>query len=70
MAKKDVQVKYRFDKISALKIGKGLLIALAGAALTHLTEVVSASDLGQFAPVVVAGWSVVVNAVREFIKGK
>jgi len=49
------------------KIGKGLLIALAGAFLTYGTEVIPGIDLGWTTPLVVAGWSVIVNAVRKWI---
>ncbi|GIW81515.1 MAG: hypothetical protein KatS3mg105_3322 [Gemmatales bacterium] len=48
-----------------LKIGKGALIAGAGAALTYLSQAVSGADFGVWTPVVVALLSVAVNAVRK-----
>ncbi len=49
------------------KIGKGLLIALTGAALTYITEQIPNVDFGVWTPAVVAGWSVIVNAVRQLL---
>jgi len=49
------------------KIGKGLLIALAGAALTYLTEQIPNIDLGEWTPIVVAIWSVIVNAAKKWL---
>lgn len=47
------------------KIGKGALIAGAGAALTYLAQNLTGLDFGQHTPLVVAVLSVVVNYVRK-----
>lgn len=48
-------------------VGRGLLIALVGAALTYLTEQIPNVDFGVWTPVVVAGWSSFANLVRKYI---
>lgn len=52
------------------KIGTGLLVALAGAALTYITQVVAQSDFGSYTPLVVSFWAVVVNVARKLLEGK
>lgn len=49
------------------KIGKGLLVALAGAGLTYLTEWISGADFGTVTPIIVAGFSVIANLLRKWI---
>ena len=63
------QEKFKFDKITMIKIAKGAGIALAGALLTYLTEYLSGTDFGEFTPIIVGVWSIAVNAAREFLKG-
>lgn len=59
------------DRSDIEKIGKGAMIALAGAVLTYGTDIlamtVTEQSLGQFYPVVMAVWSVIVNAARKWI---
>ena len=50
------------------KIFKGFLIAAVGAMLTYGTEALPSIDLGSFTPIVVAGWSVLVNVVRKWLE--
>lgn len=52
-------------KEKLLKIGKGALIAGAGAVLTYLSQAVSGADFGLWTPIIVAALSVAVNAVRK-----
>ena len=58
---------FNLNLIDWQKIGKGLLIALAGAFLTYGTETIPGIDLGWLTPLVVAGWSVIVNLLRKWI---
>lgn len=44
---------------------KGAAIAGAGAALTFLSEYISGQDFGTWTPLLTAGLSVLVNAVRK-----
>ena len=53
------------NKEALVKVGKGALIAGAGAALTYLLEAVPGLDLGQSTPIVVALLSVLVNVIRK-----
>lgn len=59
--------KFTLNVEDAKALGKGLLIALAGAALTYVTEQIPNVDFGQWTPLVVATWSVVVNTARKWI---
>ena len=55
------------NKEDLTKLGKGLLIAVLGAALTYGSEWMAGADFGSWTPFVVAGWSVAVNFLRKFI---
>lgn len=50
------------------KIGKGLLIAMAGAALTYAAEQIPGLNFGQYTVLAVAVFSALVNAGREYLK--
>lgn len=50
-------------------IKEGVIVGI-GAGLTYLTEYVITGDFGQMTPVVVAGWSVLVNYVRKLYVDK
>ena len=49
------------------KVGKGALIAAAGAALTYLSEHLGSVDFGQYTPAVVAGISILINFGWKFL---
>lgn len=57
----------KLDKIDCKKIGKGALIAVAGCLLTYITQEIGNINFGDWQPLVVAGWSVIVNIVRKWI---
>ena len=59
--------KFSLNLVDLKKIGIGLLIAVIGAGLTYLTEMIPNVDFGSFSPLVVSAWSVVVNVVRKFL---
>lgn len=50
-----------------VSVFKGALVAGAGVALTYLVQNVSASDFGQYGPVVVGILSVVANIIRKSV---
>jgi len=50
------------------KIGKGAVIALGGAFLTYLAEAVKIIDFGQYTPVAVAVFSVLINFGWKWIQ--
>lgn len=56
------------DKL--ISVGKGALIAAVGAALTYATQWVSGEDFGQMTPLIVAGLSVLTNAIRKAATGE
>jgi len=61
--------KYALNGEDLKKIGIGFAIALCGAALTYLSETIPNIDFGALTPLVMAFWSVIVNAARKFISG-
>lgn len=65
-----VQESFAFDKITLLKIGRGALIAGAGAAVVYGLEAVLTMDFGESTPIIVALASILLNAVKEFVKGR
>ncbi|MCK9370235.1 hypothetical protein M0R04_10045 [Candidatus Dojkabacteria bacterium] len=60
-------ISKELNSIDWKKIGTGALIAVIGALLTYLTQVVSGLDLGAFTPIVVSGWSILANITRKWI---
>ena len=61
-------MKYQLNKQDSLKIGKGLLIAMVGAGLTYLAEVIPNIDFQEFTPLMVVAFSVLVNAIRKYLQ--
>lgn len=59
--------RFALNKADLERIGVGLAIALAGAALTYISETITETDFGHYTPIVVAAWSVVTNAARKWI---
>ena len=59
--------RFFLNSIDWAKIGKGLLIALAGALLTYLTELSINIDFGNYSLLIVALWSAVVNVIRKWL---
>jgi len=60
--------KYSLNIADGKRILLGLGIAVAGAVLTYLTDLIPYVDFGAYTPIVVAVWSVIANTVRKFIK--
>jgi hypothetical protein len=50
------------------KIGKGALIAMAGALAVYIPEAVNAVEWGTWTPFVVAAASILVNVLRLYIQ--
>ena len=59
--------KFRLNKTDVSKLGKGLGVACAGAALTYLSEWAASTDFGEYTPMVVCGMSVFVNFLRKWL---
>lgn len=58
--------RFKLTKTDLTKVGKGVLIAIVGAALTYLTEWASDADFGVYTPAIVAGLSILTNIVRKW----
>ena len=54
-------------KTDLLSLGKGLVIALIGAALTYFTAWITGQNFGAYTPLVVALWGTIANVVRKYI---
>jgi len=50
------------------KIAIGLSVAVVGAIMTYLTDLIPNIDLGVWTPIVVSAWSVIANIVRKWLK--
>lgn len=64
----NISQKYTLTKKDAISIGKGALIAIAGALLTYLAELIPKFDFGEYTPFVVAIAAILINAIRLFLK--
>lgn len=62
--------KFRLNKEDSLKILKGAGIALAGALLTYLAEILPKVDFGNYTLIVAPIISILINAGLKFFKGK
>lgn len=60
---------FPYGKQDLLKIGRGLAIALIGAALTYMLQVVSHSNFGLYTPLVMTVASTLVNAGIKGLDG-
>lgn len=63
----NTSTKFQLNKADLQKIGTGALVAIGGALVTYLTQVVAQIDFGDFTPVAVAVSSVLVNVARKFL---
>jgi len=52
-----------------IKIGKGAIVAVGGALLTYIVQLIPGLELGSYTPIVVAVLSVLVNMGRKFLEG-
>lgn len=59
--------KYTLNQEDFKKIYIGALMAISGALLTYVTQVIGQIDFGEYTPIVVAMWSIFVNITRKYI---
>ncbi len=62
--------KFRLNKEDGLKIAKGACIALGGALLTYLAEILPNVDFGNYTLVIAPIVSILINAGLKFFSGK
>lgn len=62
--------KYSLNSEDIKSISRGLIIALVGAGLTYLSQVVVNVNFSTYTPLVVAGFGVLANIVRKFLVGR
>lgn len=65
-----MSVRYTLNKEDGKKILVGLGIACGGALLTYVSDLIPNIDFGEFTPVVVALFSVLINAGRKFLENQ
>jgi hypothetical protein len=59
-----------FGKQDLLSLGKGLLIALAGTAITYLYAYITKQNLGVYTPIIMTLAPVIVNILRKSLDGR
>ena len=65
-----MQESFAFDSVTLKKIGRGAIIAGLGAFAVYGLEAVMTMDFGEATPMIVALASILLNAVKEFVKGR
>ena len=64
-----MQVKNSFDTETLIKVAKGALLAGTGAAALYLLDWAGQLEIGVYAPLIAAVVPILVNVVKEYIKG-
>jgi len=62
--------KYTLNQEDLKKVGIGALIALGGALLTYIEEIVPLVDFGDLTPLVVGFNGIIVNFLRKYLQGR
>ncbi len=65
-----ISKRYKLNKVDGLKIAKGAVIAVSGAFLTYLMEVVAQTDFGTYTMSIVAVSSILINVAMKLLSGK
>ena len=61
--------KMSLNKADMVKIGKGAVLVLTAAAITYVAENAASIDFGVYTGAVVAGVSILLNALRKWAAG-
>ncbi len=61
--------KFSLNVLDRKKIGKGALIAVAGALFTYFQDLIPTIDFGVYTPIVMAVNSIIVNVVVKWLAG-
>lgn len=62
--------KYSFNKADLMKIATGASLALGGALVTYMAEVMAQTDFGPYTAVVTALAAIAINGARKYLEGK
>lgn len=62
--------RFTLNKEDSLKIAKGAGIAISGALLTYLAQVLPNVDFGQYSLIIAPILSILINAGLKLVKGK
>jgi len=65
-----MQIKNNFDEETLKKIGRGALIAGSGAVALYILRALGTMDFGDFTPMVGAIIPILVNTIKEYLKGE
>jgi len=68
--KKDVQLKYKFDKKTSVKILKGTLIAGTGGAALFALNIIKNTGVGSLEPIIVILIPALINLIKEWMQGE
>lgn len=60
-------MRFQLNKEDLKAIGRGALVAMAGALITYASEAVTQIDFKEYTPIVVALSGVLFNALRKWI---
>jgi len=67
MESKEGSPAFELSSLDLVAVGKGALIAAAGAGLTYLIAWGETANFGDYTPIVVAGLSVLSNLARKYL---
>lgn len=62
--------KYQLNREDGLKIAKGASIALGGALIVYVAEILPQIEFGSYTPLVVALGGVIINFLRKWLKNQ
>lgn len=62
--------RFQLNSEDLVKIMTGAIIAIGGALLTYLSEIVLQIDFGAYTPTVVSVLSILINIARKLLAGK
>lgn len=62
--------RFTLNKDDGQAILRGALVAIGGALVTYLLEVLPSVDFGEYTPVVVAILGILLNSARKWVTGK
>ena len=62
--------KMNLNKEDGIKIAKGAAIAVGGALIVYVAEIIPNVNFGEWTPIVVGVASIILNAARKWLENK